>query len=83
MTYTPDEIRTRIEECRKDRAHAEGETATLRAEITGAREELQTLLDCKAGDEAKAIRDLKKQIQEDAEELEALLADDEDAEEEE
>lgn len=80
-TYTPQQIRDRIDECRKDLAHAEGETSTLRTEITGAREELQTLLECEPGDEAKAIRALKAQIQEDAEELETLLADDEEEDE--
>lgn len=71
--YTLDEIRARIEECRRDLARAEGESKSLAGEVEATRTKIQTTLGCKPGKERAAVKKLRAEIDKDAAKLDELI----------
>ncbi len=66
-------IRGRLSRAQADAARAEGETATLAAEVDGNMAKLRALLGCKVGKEKEAIQALRESVEKGAAELDALL----------
>ena len=71
---TPQEIRDRIEECKRDLARAEGEEEQITKQIDADLAKLRKGLGCKPGQEKKAIAKLKAEIAEDEQTLNELIS---------
>lgn len=73
MSLDPAEIRERIEELKTEIAKAQGRSEPLKKSIENDKARLRSLLGCKEGKEASAIKSLKEKVLTQDNKIEQLL----------